>query len=55
MEGPAVLPPGSDAHAAAQRPVLPVPATLHRPLREPGRRVADGRESDELLERQCQP
>ena len=55
MEGAAVLPPGSVAHADHQHAVLPVSTTVHPPLREPGWHAADDRQPDELVERQREP
>lgn len=52
MERSSVLPSGVDAHAAVERALLPVPATIHRTLREPGRCTANGREFDQFVERQ---
>lgn len=55
MAGAAVVSSGSHAHAAAEFTVLPVPATLHRTLREPSRSAANGRQLVEFVEREREP
>lgn len=55
MAGSTLVSSGAHAHAAAEHAVLPVPAALHRTLRESSGSTADDDQPVEFVQRERQP